>query len=110
MRTAGRLRDFVYVRKFTSTKNAAMEVVESFSTGTGRECGIRYLMGTEREQAKREGNEKPVEVRFRYEPGLVDEKDRLENRETSPWETYDVESVIFDRIKTEIICTCKLRT
>ena len=110
MRTAGRYRDFIFIRSHSSTKSAEGEVVESYSAGTGRPCEIRYMLGGERLIALREGNENVIEIRLRYEAGLLTGKDRLENRDTSPWEVYDVESVAPDRKRTELICQCRLIT
>lgn len=104
------MRHFAYIRSFSSTKNAAMEVVESYSAGTGRPCSIRHMLGGERLIALREGNENTIEVRFRHEDNLVTGKDRIEWRESSPWQVFDVESVAPDPKNRELICLCRLVT
>ena len=109
MKGAGRRRHRVYICEVTTTKNAAKENVRAISEGVPHACEIRWLIGKELEVASRQSNETPLEVRFDYSPGLVSNKSVLQNKDESPVETYDVESVWRDRKTREIVARCVLR-
>ena len=111
---AGRLRDKVTVRVRNSTKDEYGGPANTFDDGETRRCDIQPLNGKEFFASQAEHNDISVRVRFRYSNTMAAQLktgNQLENRRTSPYTVYDIESVInHGNFNRELICMCKVHS
>lgn len=86
---AGRLKDFLGIQQATETAGEYGGTNNDWKTIASRECEIKPQRASQFYQAAGDNVHNVVEIRFRYEEGLIREDYRLIDTTRSPNVIYD---------------------
>lgn len=91
---AGRLKDYLGIQTEVQSTGEYGGAESTWTTTSNRACEIRPLRAAEFYRASGEMVQAVYEIRFRYEPGLIQENNRLIDTTRSPNRFFDVQAVI----------------